>query len=166
MLHAPLASGVDEHPSPIRLRTLSLGADVQSTTMALLAAYGEVGPMPDCAIFADTGWEPRFRIATTSSRISKPTPLWTPSLSTIASWQRHTVFATSRKAAVRAVLPARASLSSPERLTSQPIRSLARRSVFFVYFMAPSDGRTNFLTPDPVGGLCPARKSLILSADL
>jgi hypothetical protein len=26
--------------------------------MALLAAHGEIGPMPDCAIFADTGWEP------------------------------------------------------------------------------------------------------------
>lgn len=47
-------------PSPpsIRLRVLSLGAGVQSTTLALMAAHGEVGPMPDCAIFADTGWEP------------------------------------------------------------------------------------------------------------
>jgi hypothetical protein len=26
--------------------------------MALMAAHGEIGPMPDCAIFADTGWEP------------------------------------------------------------------------------------------------------------
>ncbi|WP_236016319.1 hypothetical protein [Brucella endophytica] len=45
--------------SPIRLRALSLGAGVQSTTMALLAAHGEIGPMPSCTIFADTGWEPR-----------------------------------------------------------------------------------------------------------
>lgn len=43
----------------IRLRVLSLGAGVQSTTLALMAAHGVVGPMPDCAIFADTGWEPR-----------------------------------------------------------------------------------------------------------
>ncbi len=43
--------------STIRLRALSLGAGVQSTTLALMAAHGEVGPMPDCAIFADTGWE-------------------------------------------------------------------------------------------------------------
>lgn len=43
----------------IRLRVLSLGAGVQSTTLALMAAHGEVGPMPDCAIFADTGWEPQ-----------------------------------------------------------------------------------------------------------
>lgn len=42
----------------IRLRVLSLGAGVQSTTLALMAAHSEVGPMPDCAIFADTGWEP------------------------------------------------------------------------------------------------------------
>ncbi len=45
-------------PDPIRLRVLSLGAGVQSTTLALMAAHGEIGPMPDCAIFADTGWEP------------------------------------------------------------------------------------------------------------
>lgn len=43
----------------IRLRTLSLGAGVQSTTMALMAAHGLIEPMPDCAIFADTGWEPQ-----------------------------------------------------------------------------------------------------------
>ena len=40
-------------------RVISLGAGVQSTTMALMAAHGEIGPMPDCAIFADTGWEPK-----------------------------------------------------------------------------------------------------------
>jgi hypothetical protein len=27
--------------------------------MALMAARGEIGPMPDYALFADTGWEPR-----------------------------------------------------------------------------------------------------------
>ena len=42
------------HP---RLRVLSLGAGVQSTTLALLAAHGEIEP-PDVAIFADTQWEP------------------------------------------------------------------------------------------------------------
>lgn len=41
-----------------RLRVLSLGAGVQSTTLALMAAHGEIGPMPDCAIFADTQDEP------------------------------------------------------------------------------------------------------------
>ncbi len=41
----------------IQLRVLSLGAGVQSTTLALMAAHGEV-PMPDCAIFADTQAEP------------------------------------------------------------------------------------------------------------
>ena len=45
--------------STIKLRVLSLGAGVQSTTLALMAAHGEIGPMPDCAIFADTGWEPK-----------------------------------------------------------------------------------------------------------
>lgn len=41
------------------LRVISLGAGWQSTTMALMADRGELGPVPDCAIFADTGWEPR-----------------------------------------------------------------------------------------------------------
>jgi hypothetical protein len=41
-----------------KLRVLSLGAGIQSTTLALMAAHGEIGPMPDHAIFADTGAEP------------------------------------------------------------------------------------------------------------
>ena len=40
------------------MRVLSLGAGVQSTTLALMAKHGEA-PMPDFAIFADTGWEPQ-----------------------------------------------------------------------------------------------------------
>jgi hypothetical protein len=39
------------------IRVLSLGAGVQSTTLALLAVEGTL-PKPDAAIFADTGWEP------------------------------------------------------------------------------------------------------------
>jgi len=38
---------------------ISLGAGVQSSTMALMAAHGEITPMPDCAIFADTAAEPK-----------------------------------------------------------------------------------------------------------
>lgn len=38
---------------------ISLGAGVQSSTMALMAAKGEITPMPDCAIFADTQAEPK-----------------------------------------------------------------------------------------------------------
>lgn len=41
------------------MKILSLGAGVQSTTLALMAAAGEIGDMPDAAIFADTGWEPK-----------------------------------------------------------------------------------------------------------
>ena len=51
-------SAGDEIVSDVKLRCLSLGAGVQSTTMALMAARGALTPMPDCAIFADTGWEP------------------------------------------------------------------------------------------------------------
>lgn len=40
------------------LTLLSLGAGVQSTTLALMAAEGSLEPL-DGAIFADTGWEPR-----------------------------------------------------------------------------------------------------------
>ncbi len=45
-------------PQPLTLRLLSLGAGVQSTTLLLLSALGEL-PRLDGAIFADTGWEPR-----------------------------------------------------------------------------------------------------------
>tara|TARA_R110000824_G_scaffold157544_4_gene330995 strand:- start:321 stop:1100 length:780 start_codon:yes stop_codon:yes gene_type:complete len=40
------------------LEVISLGAGVQSSVMALMAASGEIKPMPDCAIFADTQFEP------------------------------------------------------------------------------------------------------------
>jgi hypothetical protein len=40
------------------LRVLSLGGGVQSSTLALMMATGDL-PSPDCAIFADTGAEPR-----------------------------------------------------------------------------------------------------------
>ena len=41
------------------LNIISLGAGVQSSTMSLMAARGEISPMPDAAIFADTGAEPK-----------------------------------------------------------------------------------------------------------
>lgn len=41
------------------LHIISLGAGVQSSTMALMAACGEIGPMPHCAVFADTQAEPK-----------------------------------------------------------------------------------------------------------
>ena len=41
------------------IHIISLGAGVQSSTMALMAACGEITPMPLCAVFADTQWEPR-----------------------------------------------------------------------------------------------------------
>lgn len=40
------------------MRILSLGAGVQSSTLALMAEHGEI-EKPDYAIFADTGWEPK-----------------------------------------------------------------------------------------------------------
>lgn len=40
------------------LRILSLGAGVQSTTLALMSTRGDL-PRVDYAIFADTGWEPQ-----------------------------------------------------------------------------------------------------------
>lgn len=40
------------------IRVLSLGAGVQSTTLALMSAAGQL-PKLDAAIFADTMWEPR-----------------------------------------------------------------------------------------------------------
>jgi hypothetical protein len=40
------------------MNIISLGAGVQSSTLTLMAAHGDIGPMPDCAIFADVGNEP------------------------------------------------------------------------------------------------------------
>ena len=42
----------------VDLRVLSLGAGVQSTTLALMIEHGEL-PMVDCAIFSDTMTEPK-----------------------------------------------------------------------------------------------------------
>jgi hypothetical protein len=50
--------GVSESLPNAKLRVLSLGAGVQSTTLALMAKHGDL-PAPDFAVFADTGWEPR-----------------------------------------------------------------------------------------------------------
>lgn len=41
------------------IHSISLGAGVQSTAMVLMAKHGLIKPMPDLAIFADTGAEPR-----------------------------------------------------------------------------------------------------------
>jgi len=40
-------------------RVINMGAGVQSTVMALLAAKNIIGPRPDHMIFADTQWEPK-----------------------------------------------------------------------------------------------------------
>jgi hypothetical protein len=45
-------------PAATQWNVLNLGAGVQSSTLALMAAVGEIGPMPDFAIFADTQAEP------------------------------------------------------------------------------------------------------------
>lgn len=50
--------GVSERLPGAKFVVLSLGAGVQSTTLALMAKHGDL-PMPDFAVFADTGWEPR-----------------------------------------------------------------------------------------------------------
>ncbi len=38
---------------------ISLGGGVQSSVLALMAAEGLIKPIPDFAVFADTGWEPK-----------------------------------------------------------------------------------------------------------
>jgi hypothetical protein len=56
-LCGPMFTALDA-PPPTKYNFLSLGAGVQSSTLALMAAHGEIGPMPDAAIFADTQAEP------------------------------------------------------------------------------------------------------------
>ena len=45
-------------PPKTEYNVLSLGAGVQSSALALMAAHGEVTPTPNFAVFADTGAEP------------------------------------------------------------------------------------------------------------
>ena len=40
------------------LTVISLGGGVQSSVMSFMASGGAFGAIPDCAIFADTHWEP------------------------------------------------------------------------------------------------------------
>jgi hypothetical protein len=49
---------LQEH-NPISRHVLNLGAGVQSTTLYLMYLRGEIQPAIECAIFADTGEEPR-----------------------------------------------------------------------------------------------------------
>jgi len=46
-------------PEKTKWNVLNLGAGVQSSCLALMAAKGEVTPMPDFAVFADTQAEPQ-----------------------------------------------------------------------------------------------------------
>lgn len=41
------------------MRVVSHGGGVQTSALLLMAARGDIGPMPDCAIMADTGDEPQ-----------------------------------------------------------------------------------------------------------
>ncbi len=55
--HVNKRRGREFPEKPGHLHVLSLGAGVQSTTLALMAIRGEI-EAPDVAIFADTQWEP------------------------------------------------------------------------------------------------------------
>ena len=48
-----------EPPQKTAWNIINLGAGVQSSALALMAAHGVFDPMPDAAIFADTGAEPK-----------------------------------------------------------------------------------------------------------
>lgn len=56
---AAACSGLFDPPPATEYTFLSLGAGVQSSCLALMAARGEITPMPDAAIFADTQAEPK-----------------------------------------------------------------------------------------------------------
>ena len=55
--HKNFGNTLWKHVMVKTLRVLSLGAGVQSSTLALMIHKGEI-PMVDCAIFADTQAEP------------------------------------------------------------------------------------------------------------
>ena len=58
------------------LTVISLGGGVQSSVMALMASQGAFDAIPNCAIFADTHWEPpslytHLRLARRASRLPR-----------------------------------------------------------------------------------------------
>jgi hypothetical protein len=53
-----IENGLNEYEMRDIIHVLSLGAGVQSSTIALMASLGEITPMPDHAVFADTKAEP------------------------------------------------------------------------------------------------------------
>jgi hypothetical protein len=68
-----------------KLRVLSLGAGVQSTTLALMAERGELPDKLDAAIFADTQWEPRavYRHLEWLKREVRSFPIYTVTIGSI-----------------------------------------------------------------------------------
>lgn len=48
-----------DRPPETQWNIISLGGGVQSSAMAMMAALGEITPMPQAAIFADTQGEPK-----------------------------------------------------------------------------------------------------------
>jgi hypothetical protein len=58
-LNTLMPSDIETSGIQAPIHVLSLGAGVQSSTMALMAAHGEITPMPVAAIFADTQDEPK-----------------------------------------------------------------------------------------------------------
>ena len=87
-----------------KLRVLSLGAGVQSTTLLLMVAHGEL-PEPDLVIFADTGAEPASvyeHVRWLSSRQVQRLPIVTVSAGDIAHDLREQIAGRPVKAGGRA----------------------------------------------------------------
>ena len=62
------------------LTVISLGGGVQSSVMSFMASGGAFGAIPDCAIFADTHWEPSTiytHLDWLSRNLSFPCTSWT-----------------------------------------------------------------------------------------
>lgn len=87
------------------LRVISLGAGVQSSTMALMADRGLFGDRPDMAVFADTGNEPRAVydwLRWLQHRLSYPVIILTPlgDLSLMADAETMATYKTGDRAGI------------------------------------------------------------------
>ena len=61
--------------APPTFTAVSLGGGIQSSVTVLMASEGEVDAMPDCAVFADTRWEPPSvydRLTWLEGQLSRP----------------------------------------------------------------------------------------------
>ena len=114
---------------------LLLGAGVQSSTIVLMGLAGDI-ELPDCAIFADTGWEPKAvytHLAWLEAQVEGKIPIYRVSAGNI----RDDVLASLQIAKFKGRIPRLPFFTTPE--GNGGIRGMLRRTCTINYKIEPSD---------------------------